>query len=297
MSGSDIRATLPNGATDRDFSYRMELVALQRCLMSLTTASPVRFVTQPSRIDVEQVVFQLPLDDTRLFVEDRRETFCAPGMGLVSLNSRKQIAGLSNAGRNLSLSIPLAMVSDYLKGAGFHCDHTVSPDNPFAALLRDYCLSIHQQAERLAGERTDAVVRHIVELAALTIGASSEGAHQARRNTLPEARLELAKNFVRRSLADTRLDDEAIGRHLGVSAPVVRRIFHAAGLSVSGYVRDCRLDRARAMLSEPLYGAVRILEISHLCGFSDISTFNRSYMRKFGMTPRETRQGIAIEAE
>lgn len=292
MSGSVIKASHPAGSDPQDFHYKMEIVAWTGCVMSITSASPVRFDTSPAKIEEEQIVFQLPIDRGQLFVEQRREIYCAPGMGLVALNTERQIAGLATTARNISLSIPFKTVRDYLKKAELPSDRTIAPDDPYAKVLRDYCLSVHGNAKEMDIQRRGFFSRQLSELAALVLGASTDGHYQAVRNALPDARLEIAKSFIRRSLGDVRLDDEMIGRNLGVSAPVVRRIFHGAGLSVSGYIRDARLDRANAMLGEPLYRGLRIIEISHLCGFQDISTFNRAFRRKFGVTPKDIRQTL-----
>jgi AraC-like DNA-binding protein len=54
-------------------------------------------------------------------------------------------------------------------------------------------------------------------------------------------------------------------------------------------VLELRLQRARAMLADPRYAAMRIGAVAYAAGFADISYFNRSFRRRFGLTPTAAR--------
>jgi AraC-like DNA-binding protein len=51
-----------------------------------------------------------------------------------------------------------------------------------------------------------------------------------------------------------------------------------------------RLIRVHRMLSDPRYAHRAIGEIALAVGFGDLSTFNRDFRRRFGMTPSGVRR-------
>jgi len=50
-----------------------------------------------------------------------------------------------------------------------------------------------------------------------------------------------------------------------------------------------RLSRAHRMLTEPRLAQNPVGSIAYDAGFGDLSYFNRSFKRRFGMTPRDVR--------
>lgn len=70
----------------------------------------------------------------------------------------------------------------------------------------------------------------------------------------------------------------------GYSEFYLQRAFAAQrGETISRYIRRRKLELAASMLSE---GENEIIDISLKLGFNDVSTFYRSFRRKFGVTPR-----------
>lgn len=61
----------------------------------------------------------------------------------------------------------------------------------------------------------------------------------------------------------------------------------ATGTSAMLYVNQLRLRSAREMLSE---GASSISQIAYLCGFRNLSNFNRQFRRAYGSSPAEFRK-------
>lgn len=68
-----------------------------------------------------------------------------------------------------------------------------------------------------------------------------------------------------------------------------RRFKEATGISAMKYIRLLRLEKAQRLLAE---SKKEILEISILCGFSDISYFSNCFKKQFGMSPTDFRRTI-----
>ena len=99
---------------------------------------------------------------------------------------------------------------------------------------------------------------------------------------------ERALAFIRRNLADPRLDADLVAGACRVSRRTLYRIFAPEG-GVAAQVRRARLERARAMLlahpDRPV-GA-----IATRCGFDSESGFHRAFRGEFGLTPGQCRAG------
>jgi AraC-like DNA-binding protein len=67
-------------------------------------------------------------------------------------------------------------------------------------------------------------------------------------------------------------------------------LFESEDTSMTEFVLEERLKRARTLLLDPRFAARRIAEIAYEVGFNDVSHFNRTFRRRFGRTPGELRE-------
>jgi AraC-like DNA-binding protein len=103
----------------------------------------------------------------------------------------------------------------------------------------------------------------------------------------PRLTLDRARQVVIEHLEDPRLDVPFLARELGVSTRTVHAAFADVQLSAAEFIRRQRLDRASAHL---LASPRPIIEIATAVGFSEITTFTRSFKRRFGVTPGQWRR-------
>jgi AraC-like DNA-binding protein len=76
-----------------------------------------------------------------------------------------------------------------------------------------------------------------------------------------------------------------------LSTRYIRMLFESEGTSITEFVREERLTRARLLLLSPRFAERRIAEIAYAVGFNDLSYFNRAFRRRFGRSPSEVREG------
>lgn len=85
------------------------------------------------------------------------------------------------------------------------------------------------------------------------------------------------------------LDPEALAAASGVTSRTLREGFVAMlGVSLTAYLQQARLDRARQSLASG-YDSRAIPKVAKDSGFSTASAFSRAYVRAFGEAPTETR--------
>jgi AraC-like DNA-binding protein len=81
--------------------------------------------------------------------------------------------------------------------------------------------------------------------------------------------------------------DAAVRR--GVTPRYVQMLFESEGTTFTQYVLEQRLTRALRMLGDPRHQDWTISAIAFEVGFGNLSYFNRTFRRHFGMTPSDAR--------
>lgn len=88
-----------------------------------------------------------------------------------------------------------------------------------------------------------------------------------------------ADNFTKNcTLAD-------LSANIGYDYSYLSKIFsEKIGMSFTEYVNTLRIERASYLLRNT---GLSVLDISEQCGYGSLRSFNRNFMRKMGMTPRD----------
>ena len=98
--------------------------------------------------------------------------------------------------------------------------------------------------------------------------------------------LERAAELIRMNFREP-LKITSIAADIGYGYDYFQHAFKEAfGVSPKKMQLDCRLNAAKALLSDSVYNCT---EIAYLCGFSDSAQFAALFRREIGMTPKEFR--------
>lgn len=135
----------------------------------------------------------------------------------------------------------------------------------------------------------DLASRHIYDLTALVLDGIVRGGAERNERSIGAARLKLAQKDILERLADHGLQIDAVARRQGVTARYIQRLFECEGTTFSDFVRERRLGLAFQYLQDRDRASRTITAIAYDAGFSDISSFNRAFRRRFGATPSEVR--------
>ena len=95
---------------------------------------------------------------------------------------------------------------------------------------------------------------------------------------------------IERRLDDPDLTPARVAEAEGISERYLQKLFEGSGSSFTHYVRERRLQRASAELSNPAEAHHSISEIAYRNGFNDSAHFSRAFRHRFGLSPREFRQ-------
>jgi AraC-like DNA-binding protein len=97
-------------------------------------------------------------------------------------------------------------------------------------------------------------------------------------------------DYIQRHLEEDDLGAGRLAAAFGISVRYVHKLFEATGQSVSGFICERRIDRARSLLADRSCSRVAITEVAFALGFRDISYFNRRFKASAGMTPSDFRR-------
>jgi AraC-like DNA-binding protein len=100
----------------------------------------------------------------------------------------------------------------------------------------------------------------------------------------------LLAQWIEEHLTDDDLDAESLAAAHHLSVRYVRQIFAAQGTTVTRFVRERRLEHARADLMDPAQAAYSIASIARSWRFGDASVFCRAFRARYGQAPRAYRE-------
>ena len=166
--------------------------------------------------------------------------------------------------------------------------HRAPVVTPGLTLLAGYADLLRAAPPRHAGEQALAS-SHLYDLVALLLEGLVQGGTARTLSGIRGARLELARKDIRSCLMDPEFDIAEAARRQGVSPRYIQQLFAGDGTSFSNVLREGRLDLAFRLLGEPVRPSRGISEIAFDAGFSDLSTFNRAFRRRFCVTPSDVR--------
>jgi AraC-like DNA-binding protein len=188
-----------------------------------------------------------------------------------------------------SLRIPRRKITDLLprvtRFAGARLDKNVTAQR----LLFGYLRAIFDIPLN-AGRATEFYGEHIIDLVALALGAEGEGRAVAEERGARAARRSAILRMIERRSGDPGLSAIAIALLLGITPRYVHLLLEETGKSFTHHVLERRLDKAAALLRDPLWRGRKIADIATEAGFTDLSHFNRAFRRHFGATPSDIRE-------
>lgn len=115
----------------------------------------------------------------------------------------------------------------------------------------------------------------------------------ADRTLPPESReralLATIHDFIEQHLADPALSPDAVAAAHHVSTRYLQRLFQQQGTTVTGWIRQRRLDRCRRDLADPALRSRPIHAVAGRWGFTDKSHFSRLFRAAFDAAPRDYR--------
>jgi AraC-like DNA-binding protein len=201
--------------------------------------------------------------------------------------SRPYQVRFTEANHMLCIKVPMASLAHRLGDVDALICKPVSGSNGAGAMLSSFLSSLWPQIDLARdaswGETVSEVILDLLTLAYRPLG-EGPGAGAGRLQSMAKAR-----GFIDQHICDPDLGVAAIAAAVGVSPRYVQMLFAAERTTPSAFIQDRRLRLAAERLRRP--DAPCITEVAMAVGFNDLTHFGRAFRKRYGVTPRDYRDG------
>jgi AraC-like DNA-binding protein len=188
----------------------------------------------------------------------------------------------------ISLSIPRQNLTAAVRGLEGLPFRSIRNSQPLR-LLAGYIKLLHQEGPPREPALAHKLGQQLGDLAAFCLDPTLNRAAQS-AGSLKAVRLAAIRADVFANLGQVRLSAKTLAQRHGVSDRYIHRLFEETGQTFGDFVLEERLKRAYQLLIDPAESGKSVGEVAAEVGFGDLSTFHRTFRRRFGDTPRTIRQ-------
>lgn len=276
---------------DAPFLFETAMRALSGFVVTRTVLSPMmaRRKRQVTADDALMLTLVLGSEVRLMFANGDVEM--SPGAGTFARHDSEDAEadiGMPDGGYLLALRLSRRLLEPLVPDYEGLRRRIIPSGAEAARLLVNYLGALELEPAIASPETGRLVTNHVYDLAALAIGTSRERAEMAARG-LAAARLIAIKGYIHDNLPDSSLSAATAAAAQGVTPRYVHMLFESEGTTFSEYVVGQRLSQVHRRLSDPRFAGHSISAIALAAGFGDLSYFNRTFRRRFGMTPSEAR--------
>jgi AraC-like DNA-binding protein len=261
-----------------------------RAISTRTSGMAMRRTTPLLADGNDDLVLSINLSGVCLPSQVGRE--CQLDAGAAVLMSCADVGGFvrPRQAQYLTLFVPRRRLSAMAVDPEDALARPIPADTEALRLLIDYVATALRKQRLTSPDLRQLFTTHVHDLIALAVGATRDTGETARGRGLRAARLSAIKSDITDRLDNEGLcvADAAVRR--GVTPRYVQMLFESEGTTFTQYVLEQRLARALRMLADPRHQGRTISAIAFEVGFGNLSYFNRTFRRHFGMTPSDARR-------
>jgi acetamidase/formamidase/AraC-like DNA-binding protein len=198
--------------------------------------------------------------------------------------------------RAVVLSVTSEALHGRLSGRPRLGEPRVVPPSGFADVFARLMDATARTLDTLSDAEWNAVTQSLVDLLLTLAHQLAASTSDAGSSATQSALLHRICQTIERRLDDPGLVPARVAQAEGISERYLQKLFETVGDNFTHYVRERRLQRAWADLSNPSEAHRSISEIAYAYGFGDSAHFSRAFRHRFGLPPREFRQQEAERA-
>lgn len=181
------------------------------------------------------------------------------------------------------LIAPLALQLGHLRSA-------TGLGHVFSGLLR----ATADTLDNLTSDELRPVELALTEFLVANLSAEGSPASRGGAEAARAAHLHRLCQTIETMLAQPDLTLERVADADGISPRSLQKLFAAAGLNFSSYLRTRRLERCRLDLESPMFSTLSISEICFRWGFNGSAHFSRAFKERYGVSPRDYRRSQSV---
>jgi AraC-like DNA-binding protein len=209
------------------------------------------------------------------------------GDAVVMTGGEPALLRVPKSGEYISIRLPVRAVAPFVADLDAAYGRLIPDDNRALRLLVRYIALLQETDSFAAADLRRQAVAHIHDLVALAIGATRDAAEAAKNRGAQAARLCEIKEDIANRLGEADLSLATIAARHRLMPRYVQRLFESEGVTFTAYVLAQRLALAHRVLTNPRYADLKISAVAFNTGFGDLSYFNRTFRRRYGVAPSE----------
>jgi len=158
-------------------------------------------------------------------------------------------------------------------------------DDGSGTLVAGLLSALGAQMDQLVSDNAGRLAQHVIGLIAVMCADVAPVSVSADS----DVSLVQIKRYIEDNLGDADLTPDAIARVHCVSTRTLRRLFEGDGETVSGWIRQRRMEQCRLDLIDAASSTVPVSSIGARWGMWDAAHFSRLFKSSYGLSPRALR--------
>jgi AraC-like DNA-binding protein len=255
-------------------------------LVSMTSRD-LRFRKPPDLIDNDDLVLAIVETGRWNSAQRGREAHLGAGEAVLCSNAETGV-GIA-AGHRRMIRLPRAALAPLVPDIDAVVLRRIPAEVEALRLLRSYLAALLQEQMLTTPTLQHVAVAHVRDLVAMALGATRDAGEVAEGRGARAARLAAIKADIATNLDHGDVSLGAIALRHQLTPRYIQVLFESEGMTLTEFVLNRRLARAKALLSDELRAFDKIAAIAFDCGFGDLSYFNRAFRRRYGASPSDVR--------
>ncbi|MDG3017015.1 helix-turn-helix domain-containing protein [Speluncibacter jeojiensis] len=223
-----------------------------------------------------------------ILVQDGREAVLGAGAFAIYDSDRPYTLEFADDFESLVLMFPRSMLDLPAASVREVTAVATTPDDPLGRVVSPYLTGIGADLRILAGpggaRLTHAAIDLISTACAAHLGLCGDVRPDPHRQLVTRIR-----RYIDDHLDDPALDPPQIAAAHFISTRHLHNLFRAEGETVAAWVRQCRLERCRRDLVDPVLTGVSVGAIGARWGLDDPAHLSRIFKSAFGASPKQYR--------
>jgi AraC-like DNA-binding protein len=278
--------------SDEPIAARFESHPFAAARVTEIRNTPVRVVHRPTREGVGDYQLVLHLAGHGSYAQNGREVIQEAG-DLVLLDTALPFVSTFEVSFGLLVwNLPRASLAPLLSAPDAVVARRIRGNHGPGALLGTTVRALAAEIAHLDAELQRQFQTYLFGLTALSVGASG-AMRETRRMAYRAARRQQLLTYIDVHFRDEGLTVDRAARDLGISRRWLHTLLEGSGAGFAARVAARRLEACREMLEDSACDGLSIAEIAFGCGFGDLSTFNRRFRTRYGVSPRQVRRSRA----
>lgn len=252
-------------------------------LVAHLTAEPQMLACRPSRDRLPVIL--APLDEGARIETADTSVAVAPGSLLALPHEGAWQVSFAKGVRMVTFSISETFFNGRRTGLSPLRRPQVFESEGLAAVFFQTLKTAADEMDYLSPAEWNTVEQSLGDLFLTLLAQAETGGGADAQGVATAALLHRVTQTIERRLSDPDLTAAPVAEMEGISERYLQKLFERTGDNFSLYLRERRLQCARAALTNPAEARAPVSEIAYECGFSDAANFNRLFRQRFGLSP------------